>query len=44
MTKVVAPDGSAWTVRTRWFPWRRALSLTSIWHSTTDGDTSEATP
>ncbi|HEX2284990.1 MAG TPA: hypothetical protein VHI10_09225 [Mycobacterium sp.] len=38
MTRVTAPDGSAWTVRRRWYPWRRALSLQAIWHSTTDGD------
>ena len=27
-------------MRRRWFPWRRALSLRSIWHSTPDGDKS----
>lgn len=31
------PDGKAWTVRRRWFPWRRALSLRALWHSTPDG-------
>ena len=37
-TRVTGPDGTAWTVRRRWFPWRRALSLRSLWHSTPDGD------
>jgi len=37
--RVTDPDGKAWTVRRRWFPWRRALSLRSVWHSTPDGDT-----
>ncbi|PXX00885.1 hypothetical protein C8E89_13127 [Mycolicibacterium moriokaense] len=35
---MTAPDGKGWTVRRRWFPWRRALSVRSIWHSTPDGD------
>lgn len=35
---MTGPDGKAWTVRRRWFPWRRALSLRSLWHSTPDGD------
>jgi hypothetical protein len=37
-SSVTDPDGKAWTVRRRWFPWRRALSLRSVWHSTPDGD------
>lgn len=37
-SRVTDPDGKAWTVRRRWFPWRRALSLRTIWHSTPDGD------
>jgi hypothetical protein len=45
-TRVTDPDGKAWTVRRRWFPWRRALSLSALWHSTPDGDkpAEEATP
>jgi hypothetical protein len=35
---VTDPDGKKWSVRRRWFPWRRALSLTAIWHSLPDGD------
>jgi hypothetical protein len=35
---VTDPEGKAWTVRRRWFPWRRALSVRSIWHSTPDSD------
>jgi hypothetical protein len=34
--RVVGPDGKVWTVRRRWFPWRRALSLRALWHSTPD--------
>lgn len=37
-SRVTDPDGKTWTVRTRWFPWRRALSLRAMWHSTPDGD------
>ena len=37
-SQVTDPDGKTWTVRRRWYPWRRALSLSSIWHSTPDGD------
>jgi hypothetical protein len=39
-------EGKAWTVRRRWFPWRRALSVRSIWHSTPDSDKpdDDATP
>jgi hypothetical protein len=36
-SRVNGPDGKV-TVRRRWFPWRRALSLRSLWHSTPDGD------
>jgi hypothetical protein len=42
MARVTAPDGSTWTVRRRWYPWRRALSLQAIWHSTPDGTASDA--
>src|SRR5215212_428079 len=44
--RVTGPEGKAWTVRRRWFPWRRALSLRTIWHSTPDGDKpdEDATP
>jgi hypothetical protein len=42
---VTDPDGKTWTVRRRWFPWRRALSLRSLWHSTPEADKpSAATP
>jgi hypothetical protein len=41
-SRVTDPDGKAWTVRRRWFPWRRALSLRTIWHSTPDGDKPDA--
>lgn len=37
-SRVTGPDGTSWTVRRRWFPWRRALSLRTLWHSTPDGD------
>lgn len=37
-SQVTDPSGTAWTVRRRWFPWRRALSLRSLWNSTPDGD------
>jgi hypothetical protein len=37
-SRVIGPDGKAWSVRRRWFPWRRALSLRSLWHSTPNGD------
>ncbi|SOJ55315.1 hypothetical protein MSIMFB_02804 [Mycobacterium simulans] len=36
--RVLAPDGSAWTVRRRWWPWRRVLSLRAIWYSTGEDD------
>jgi hypothetical protein len=35
---VTDPVGNGWTVRRRWYPWRRALSLQALWHSTPDGD------
>lgn len=38
MAGVTAPDGSAWTVRRRWYPWRRALSLKALWNSTPSDD------
>jgi hypothetical protein len=38
LSRVTGPDGKAWTVRRRWFPWRRALSLQALWHSTPDED------
>lgn len=38
MAEVTAADGSTWTVRRRWYPWRRALSLQAIWYSTTSDD------
>ena len=40
-SRVTGPDGKAWTVRRRWFPWRRALSLRALWHSTPDEPTKE---
>jgi hypothetical protein len=40
-SRVTGPDGRAWTVRRRWFPWRRALSLRALWHSTPDGAKAE---
>jgi hypothetical protein len=45
-SRVTGPDGKTWTVRRRWFPWRRALSLRALWHGTPEGDTpdDEATP
>ena len=39
---VIDPDGKTWTVRRRWFPWRRALSLRSLWHSTPDDEKRDA--
>jgi hypothetical protein len=35
-SRVTDPDGTMWTVRRRWMPWRRALSLRALWHSTPD--------
>jgi hypothetical protein len=37
-SRVTDPDGKVWTVRRRWFPWRRAISLRALWHSTPTGD------
>jgi hypothetical protein len=37
-SRVTGPDGKTWTVRRRWFPWRRALSLRALWLSTPDSD------
>ncbi len=34
-SRVVGPDGVAWTVRRRWFAWRRALGLREVWYSST---------
>jgi hypothetical protein len=34
---VVDPGGVQWTVRRRWYPWRRALSLRDLWSSTPGG-------
>ncbi len=33
-SSVVDPDGVQWTVRRRWYPWRRALSLRGLWSAT----------
>jgi hypothetical protein len=41
--RVKGPDGSAWTVRRRWYPWRPALLLKALWHSIPDGG-KRATP
>lgn len=43
-SQVTDPNGTAWTVRRRWFPWRRALSLRSLWHSTPDGEKTAEEP
>lgn len=44
--QLVAPDGATWTVRRRWLPWRRPISLREMLHSpsnpSTDG--AEAAP
>ena len=34
---VVDPDGVTWSVRRRWYPWRRALSLRDLWDATPGG-------
>ena len=34
---VTSPDGVRWTVRRRWYPWRRAMSIRDTWNSTPDG-------
>ncbi len=41
-SSVVDPDGVQWTVRRRWYPWRRALSLRDLWSSTPGGRTADA--
>jgi hypothetical protein len=41
LARVTAPDGSTWTVRRRWYPWRRALGLQAIWHGIPDSKPSE---
>ena len=38
----VDPDGVEWSVRRRWYPWRRALSLRDLWSSTPGGKKTEA--
>ncbi|MBJ7339791.1 hypothetical protein [Mycolicibacterium sp.] len=46
-SSVVDPGGIQWTVRRRWYPWRRALSLRDLWSSTPGGkkpDTDDETP
>jgi hypothetical protein len=35
------PDGVEWSVRRRWYPWRRALSLRSLWSSASGGKEAE---
>jgi hypothetical protein len=37
-SRVTDPEGKAWIVRRRWFPWRRLLSLRAIRHGLPDGD------
>ena len=38
----VDPDGVEWSVRRRWYPWRRALSLRDLWSSAPGGKKTEA--
>ena len=38
----VDPDGVEWSVRRRWYPWRRALSLRDLWSSTPGGKKTES--
>lgn len=33
----VDPDGVEWSVRRRWYPWHRALSLRDLWSATPGG-------
>jgi len=40
----VGPDGVEWSVRRRWYPWRRALSLRDLWSSTPGGKKAETEP
>lgn len=45
--QLVAPDGAIWTVRRRWLPWRRPISLREMLHSPSNApasDPSEAAP
>ena len=37
----VDPDGVEWSVRRRWYPWRRALSLRDLWSSAPGGKKTE---
>jgi hypothetical protein len=34
---VVDPDGVRWSVRRRWYPWRRALSVRDLWSAAPGG-------
>ena len=34
--RLVAPDGATWTVRRRWLPWRRPISLREMMQSPSD--------
>ncbi|KAA0099920.1 hypothetical protein CIW49_10265 [Mycolicibacterium sp. P1-18] len=38
---VVDPGGVEWSVRRRWYPWRRALSLRDLWSSASGADEPE---
>jgi hypothetical protein len=38
---VVDPDGVEWSVRRRWYPWRRVLSLRDLWSSASGGKKTE---
>lgn len=43
--RLVTPDGATWTVRRRWLPWRRPISLREMLHSpSTDDTNTDATP
>ena len=44
--RLVAPDGATWTVRRRWLPWRRPISLREMMHTPADppADGAEAAP
>jgi hypothetical protein len=41
-SSAVDPAGVEWTVRRRWYPWRRALSLRDLWAATPGGKKAEA--
>jgi len=41
-TGAVDPDGIEWSVRRRWYPWRRALSLRDLWSSASGSGTTDA--